>query len=176
MLNNDTRAVVKLQLDVQRFDVQLWHHYVRDNEQAGIRFSSLAERGDTEANRRRVYELNKTCSADIPGRDPFYSYAQYRDVRFQTEVYTAAGVLLAVAGPAWVGLSAASYHKAQGFMFNEMTGVVREYRHRGIATALKVLAIGFAQSLGVPVMYTVHADANHAAIAMNRRLGYTDCR
>lgn len=56
-----------------------------------------------------------------------------------------------------------------------MTGVLKEYRRRGIATALKVLSIEFARSLGVSVIYTVHAAANIAAIAMNRRLGYTDC-
>ena len=176
MSSNDPRAVVKLQLDVQRFDVHRWHHYVRANEHAGLRFSSLAELGDTEANRRQVYALNKTCSADIPGRGPFYSYAEYHAVRFETDAYTAAGVLLARAGPAWVGMSAATHHQEQGFVFNEMTGVVRAYRQRGIATALKVLVIAFAQARGVPVMYTVHAATNHAAITMNRRLGYTDCR
>ena len=176
MSSNDPRAVITLQLDVQRFDVQRWHHYIRDNEHAGIRFSSLAEVGDTDANRRRLYELNKICSANIPGRGPFYSYEEYRAVRFQTDGYTAAGVLLAVAGSAWVGMSATSYHTEKGFIFNEMTGVLREYRQRGIATALKVRSIAFAQSRGVSVMYTVHAAANRAAIAMNRRLGYTECR
>ena len=75
-----------------------------------------------------------------------------------------------------MGMSATSYHTEKGFIFNEMTGVLRQYRHRGIATALKVRSIAFAQSRGVSVMYTVHAAANRAAIAMNRRLGYTECR
>lgn len=174
MSTHDAPPVVKLQLDVRRFKAHLWQHYVRDNERLGIRFCSLAELGDTEANRRRLYELNKTCSADIPGRGPFYSYEQYRDVRLQADTYTAAGVIIAIEGDTWVGMSAVSYHREKGFVFNEMTGVLRGYRHRGIATALKVISIEFARSLGVPVIHTFHAAANSAAIAMNRRLGYTD--
>ena len=174
MSTSGTSPVVKLQLDVQSFDAHLWQHYISSNEESGIGFHTLAELGDTEANRKRLYELNKTCSADIPGRGPFYSYEQYRTDRLQTDTYTPAGIILAAEGETWVGMSAASHHKEQGYVFNEMTGVLREYRRRGIATALKVLSIQFAASLGVPVIHTFHAAANVAAIAMNRRLGYTD--
>jgi RimJ/RimL family protein N-acetyltransferase len=174
MSTSGTNPGVKLQLDVQGFDAHPWQRYISGSERSGIEFHTLAELGDTEANRKRLYELNKVCSADIPGRGPFYSYEQYRDARLQPESYTPAGIILAIEGDTWVGMSAASYHKEQNFVFNEMTGVPREYRRRGIATALKVLAIRFAASLGVPVIYTFHAAANVAAIAMNRRLGYTD--
>ncbi len=175
MSTSGTSPVLKLQRDVQSFDAHLWQHYISSSEQLGIEFHTLAELGDTEANRKRLYELNKLCSADIPGRGPFYSYEQYRDARLQTDSYTPAGIILAVEGDAWVGMSASSWHKEQSFVFNEMTGVLREYRRRGIATGLKVLSIQFAASLGASVIYTVHAAANVAAIAMNRRLGYTDC-
>ena len=166
--------MVKLQIDVQCFDAHLWQHYIRSSEQSGIDFHTLAELGDTEANRKRLYELNKVCSADIPGRGPFYCYEEYRAERLQTDTYTPAGIILAIEGNDWVGMSAVSHHKEQGFAFNEMTGVLKEYRRRGIATALKVLSIQFAASLGVPTIHTFHAAANAAAIAMNRHLGYTD--
>ena len=174
MSTGGTSQVIKLQLDVQRFDAHLWQHYISGSEQSGIEFRTLAELGDTEANRRRLYELNKVCSADISGRGPFYSYEQYCTDRLQTDTYTSAGIILAIEGGTWVGMSAASYHKEQGYVFNEMTGVLREHRRKGVATALKVLSIQFAASLGVPVIHTFHAAANVAAIAMNRRLGYTD--
>jgi len=83
-------------------------------------------------------------------------------------------VILAVEGDAWVGMAASSWHKDQGFVFNEMTGVLREYRRKGVAMGLKVLSVQFAASLGASTIYTVHAAANVAAIAMNRRLGYID--
>ena len=167
--------MVKLKLEFQDFDPSIWRHYISNNEQAGIRFRSLVELGDTEDNRRRLYELNKTCSADIPGRGPFYSYEEYQNVRLLTESFIPAGVILATDGSVWVGMSAVSYNKDKNIVHNEMTGVLREYRRRGIATALKVLSLEFARSLGQPVIYTVHAAANLPMITMNRRLGYTDC-
>ncbi len=174
MSTSGVSPVVRLQLDVQSFDAHLWQHYIRSNEESGVKFHTLAELGDIEVNRKRLYELNKVCSADIPGRGPFYSYEQYREARLQADTYTPAGIILAIEDDTWVGMSAVSYHKEQGFVFNEMTGVLREHRRRGIAVSLKVLSIQFAVSLGVPLIYTFHAAANVAAITMNRRLGYTD--
>ncbi len=174
MSANGTNPMVRLQLDVQTFDADQFQYWVSDSERLGINFCTLAELGDTEANRKHLYELNKICSADILGRGPFYSYEEYHAVRFQTDVYTADGVILALEGNSWVGMAASSWHQEQGYVFNEMTGVLREYRRKGIAMGLKVLSIQFAASLGAAVIYTVHAAANSAAIAMNRRLGYTD--
>jgi predicted GNAT superfamily acetyltransferase len=57
-------------------------------------------------------------------------------------------------------------------MFSEMTGVRRAYRRRGIATALKVIAVGFARARGVSMLRTVHDARSSAAIKMNLRLGY----
>ena len=102
--------MVRLCLDIQSFDASLWQHYVRDNERAGIRFQSLSELGDTATQRKLLYELNKTCSADILGRGPFYTYEEYRDVRLGVDTFTPAGIILAVDGDTWVGMSTASYH------------------------------------------------------------------
>jgi hypothetical protein len=40
--------------------------------------TTLAVLGDTSANRHRIYQLNKACSADIPGRGEFFSYEEVR--------------------------------------------------------------------------------------------------
>jgi RimJ/RimL family protein N-acetyltransferase len=71
-------------------------------------------------------------------------------------------------------MSAASDHRDLGYFFNEMTGVVRSHRGRGIALAMKVLVIERVHTLGVPAIYTVHHAANTAPIALNRKLGYVD--
>lgn len=49
---------------------------------SGVSLASIAELGDTEQLRRRVYELNKECAADIPGRGQFFSYDEYIQRRF----------------------------------------------------------------------------------------------
>lgn len=52
---------------------------------------------------RALYELNKLCSADIPGRGAFYSYEEYIAGRINVPSYAAAGVILAVDEGTWVG-------------------------------------------------------------------------
>jgi RimJ/RimL family protein N-acetyltransferase len=163
-----------LRLDVDRFDPDAFAGAVERCRRAGITFTTVAALGDGDANRRRLYDLNRACSADIPGRGEFYPYPEYLAERVEVPSYDPETVVLALDGDRWVGMSAASEHRDRGFFFNEMTGVVRSHRRQGIALALKVLVIERVRALGVPAIYTIHHAANTAPIALNRKLGYVD--
>jgi RimJ/RimL family protein N-acetyltransferase len=165
---------VRLRLDVERFEPDRYAGVVDRCRRDGIEFATLGGLGDDDANRRRMYELNRECSADIPGRGDFYTYPEYLAERIDVPGYDPAAIALATDAGDWVGMSAASDHRADGYFFNEMTGVVRSHRGRGIALALKVLVIEHVRALGVPAIYTVHHAANTAPIALNRKLGYVD--
>jgi GNAT superfamily N-acetyltransferase len=128
--------------------------------------------GDTHEHRKRLYELNKLCSQDIPGRAPFYTWEEYRLARLEVPRYNPAGVVVALNGGDWIGLSALSDWPDKGFMFAEMTGVVREFRRRGLAIAMKILGIRFAKALGVDRILTLHAAENEAPILLNLSLGF----
>jgi GNAT superfamily N-acetyltransferase len=122
--------------------------------------------------RRRVYDLNKVTAADIPGRGPFFSFEEYEQRRFGHAGYRAEGVILAVDDAQWVGLTQVSLHTRDHFAFNEMTGVLREYRGQHIAQALKLHAISYAQAQQMPVLRTFTDSANLPILGMNRKLGY----
>lgn len=168
-----SRPVVRLRLDLSGFNELPFLPSISRCETEGLAFRSLRELGDTSSNRSALYELNKLCSKDIPGRGEFFSFEEFCGRRFG-ERYDPDGVILALDSESWVGLCATSDWSRSGFAFNEMTGVVRSHRRRGIALALKVLGVRFARTLGVSAVRTVHDAENHAAIAMNRRLGYVD--
>jgi len=165
---------VRLALDVERFDPGAFADVIDRCRRRGIVLTTIAELGDSEPNHRRLYELNRTCSADIPGRGEFYTYAEYRAERIEVDTYDPSMVVIALSGGEWVGMSAASDHGPEGYFFNEMTGVVRAYRHRGIAIAMKVMVIEKVRAHGVPSIRTFHHPDNVAPIALNRRLGYVD--
>ncbi|MFD9353988.1 GNAT family N-acetyltransferase [Streptomyces sp. NPDC060031] len=170
----DAASWVRLELDAAAFDAARFAPYVENCRAAGIGSTTMAALGDGPEPRRALYELNKECSADIPGRGAFSSYEENVRVRFEAPSYDPRGVVIAYDGDAWIGMSATSDHRADGFVFNEMTGVRAPYRGRGISLALKTLGIAFAGLCGVSRIRTVHHAANTRAIAMNRRLGYTD--
>jgi RimJ/RimL family protein N-acetyltransferase len=165
---------VRLALDVDAFEVDRFMPLVERCLSTGIEFATIDELGDHEANHRRLYELNRSCSADIPERGEFYSYAEYRTDRILRETYHPSTVVIALDGDDWVGMTAASDHRNEGYFFNEMTGVLRSHRRRGIAMAMKVLVIDRARELKVSRMLTVHHPDNEAPIALNKRLGYVD--
>ena len=162
-----------LKLDVAGFDYEAFAPIVRRCEDAGIAFTTMAELGDNESNHRRLYELNRTCSADIPERGQFYSYDEYVEQRIRQN-YTPQTTVIAVDGGEWVGMSAASDHSIDGYFFNEMTGVIRSHRGRGIAVAMKAIVVQLVRERGISEIRTIHHPDNLAPIALNRRLGYRD--
>jgi len=168
-----SRPFVKLKLELKSFDEARFPSAIERCERQGISFETMASLGDTNTNRFKLYQLNKTCSADIPARGEFFSFDEFCENRFSTG-YDPLGVLLALHKDAWIGMSASANWQHKNFVFNEMTGVLRDYRRHGIALALKLLGIKYAQSLGVDHIYTIHDAQNTAPIALNRRLGYID--
>jgi L-amino acid N-acyltransferase YncA len=75
---------------------------------------------------------------------------------------------------AWNGMSATSPRPAEGYAFSEMTGVLTPHRGTGLSLTLKLLAIRFVRASGYERLVAFHHPRNDAAIAMNRRLGFTD--
>jgi RimJ/RimL family protein N-acetyltransferase len=165
---------VRLELDTRSFDRSPFLPTVDAVVAAGVSLTTLAALGDTDVNRRRLYELNAECSADIPDRGPFHSWDDYARLRLDVPSFDPGGVVLALDGDEWIGLSASSDHRENGFVFNEMTGVTRPHRRRGIALAMKVTGLDFAVQLEVARVRTLHHPANTGMISLNRRLGFVD--
>jgi len=167
-------AWVRLQLDMDAFDEDQFVPYVQQCRRSGIDFTTMGDFGDTAECRRALYELNKTCSADIPERGAFYTFEEYLADRIDTPSYDARGIVLAVSNAAWAGMTATSLHPAEGYAFSEMTGVLAAHRGQGLSLALKLPAIRFARSSGYRWLRAFHHPDNASAIGMNRRLGFVD--
>ncbi|GAA2362928.1 GNAT family N-acetyltransferase [Nonomuraea africana] len=163
---------VRLELHVDTFDEATFEPYLHRAQESGITFTTMAELGDTPAHRRALYDLNRTCSADIPDRGEFYTYEEYVAQRIDVPAFTPEGVALALLDGTWIGMSATSLHPGKGHAFSEMTGVLAPHRGLGLSLALKLLAIRFVRSSGYERLTTVHHPRNASAIAMNHRLGF----
>jgi GNAT superfamily N-acetyltransferase len=171
---NTTVSWVRLQLDLNTFDDTRFVAGLRRCQQSGISFTTMANLGDTAGCRRALFELNKTCSADIPERGEFYTFDNYLAERIETRFYDPRGVVLARDDNLWVGMCTTSLREAGGYAFSEMTGVLASHRGQGVSLAMKLLAIDFARSSGYRWLRTFHHPLNANAIGMNRRLGFVD--
>jgi GNAT superfamily N-acetyltransferase len=138
----------------------------------GIAVTSLGEWGDSAEHRRAVYELNRTCSADIPGRGEFFAYEEWERLRLESCGTRFDGVVLAFHGDLPVGLCQLTAPPGRPWAFVEMTGVLRAWRRRGIAGAMKTRAFDVARRWGCTEVRTHHHPENLPAISANRALGF----
>lgn len=167
---------VRLRLDVAEFDDQLFAVPLARAADAGFRFTTMSELGDSPEHHRALYELNRTCSSDIPGRGEFYTYPDYLAHRIEVPTYRPDGVIIAIHDDKWIGMTATSLRATEGFAFSEMTGVLGPHRGQGLSLALKIHAIRFVRAAGYRHLVAYHHPDNTAAIGMNRRLGFEDLR
>jgi GNAT superfamily N-acetyltransferase len=161
-------------LDLTTFDTERFLPLVAKAQEQGIRFTSLAAEGNTEAAQRKLFELNETTANDNPSAEGRYqdTFASFQARIFGADWFRADGQILAVDGERYVGLGAVGFEPDGATAFNAFTGIDKEYRGRGIAQALKVLAAQYAKSKGATVIATGNDSENARMLAVNDKLGY----
>lgn len=160
-------------LDLTDFDEHRFDDLTARLHAEGFRFFSLAEAGLTEENKHKLYEVNRDSGLDNPGNDGIFPdyYAFSKDV-FEASWFRADTQILAAHADRWVGLSAIGIYSANRHAYNAFTGVLREYRGRGLAQALKLQTILLAKKQGMRYIRTNNDSENAAMLAVNRKLGY----
>lgn len=128
--------------------------------ESGIVFTAIAELGDTADDRRAPYELNETCSADIPDRGEFLTHDEYVSQRMDVLTPDLRGGILEIDEIAWIGLSPTSLRPDREFACSEMTDLLAPYRGRGVSLALRLLAIRFVRLSGYRWLATFHHPRN----------------
>jgi GNAT superfamily N-acetyltransferase len=183
-----SRHIFESTLDLASFDESRFDGAVAATEGNGFRFFTLADAGDTLASRRTLYALNRSTAMDVPGRHtPFAPFDAFRAQVFDASWFRADAQIVAAhtSDPAQrVGMAALDYFEKQVWdvesgaprtvrrMYHMMTGVEREYRGRGLATALKLLAVRCARRYGAAYLRTNNDSQNAPMLAVNRKLGF----
>jgi GNAT superfamily N-acetyltransferase len=160
-------------LEVTDFDEHKFDDLMRRLHADGFRFFSLAEAGLTAENKRKLYEVNRATGLDNPGNDRTFPdfYAFSKNV-FDASWFRADTQIIASHGERWVGLSAIGIYPADRCAYNAFTGVLREFRGRGLAQALKLQTILLAKRQGMRYIRTNNDSNNAPMLAINRKLGY----
>ena len=162
-------------LDVSEFDAAAYAHLSDKMATQGVEIVSVAELSGRDADwQKRIYDLDVSVTEDTPSphpytHAPFLSYAQseFEDPGFMPEAW-----FVALANGQYVGMTnlGMANEKAK-IMHTYFTGVHRDYRRQGIALALKVRAIEFAQNLGIRTILT-NNEENNPMYQINLGLGF----
>jgi len=122
---------------------------------------------------RRLYDLDAALWVDVPfglsGSVP--TFEQYQVMELADPDFLPAATFVALDGDRWIGLG--SLMSGPGFLMNSMTGVVREWRGRGLARWLKLHTLRYALERGAPEIRTFNDAVNDAILALNRSFGFT---
>lgn len=160
-------------LNLLNFDEHRFRDLMGRMQAQGFSFFSLAEVGLTEENKQRLYELNRAAAMDNPGNDRvFPDYYAFSKNVFEAAWFRAETQIIAAHADQWAGLAAIGIYPAADYAYNAFTGVLREYRGRGLAQALKLQTILLAKKAGVRYIRTHNDSKNRSMLAVNRKLGY----
>ncbi|MBN2170481.1 MAG: GNAT family N-acetyltransferase [Candidatus Krumholzibacteriota bacterium] len=141
----------------------------------GIVIRSLPELQRTvPAWKRRYHELDQHVAADVPWPDPhtLVPFAAWCGKELESPNFVPELHMIALDGERWVGLSNLWKTGSAGRLNTGLTGVVRDHRKRGIATALKVRAAEAAKALGYERTMTWNEQGNAGMLGINERLGF----
>lgn len=131
--------------------------------------------GETpEAIVRGLWELEKLTGPDVPDYRPEAPFPTFEVYWQMWREYTEPRLtVVALDGDRVVGTSFLFYsHRPGKGGYTGYTGVLREYRGKGLALALKLLTVEGAVARGVPRMRTNNDFENPPMLAVNEKLGY----
>jgi RNA polymerase sigma factor (sigma-70 family) len=173
----ETIRLLDLRLTVSEAELSSFSSIVEQVKARGIEISTLGEeRARDPLYVEKLYELTTTLRQDDPARDFFTPPAYYeREARLWLEkAYVLPDAyFIARDGDRYVGVSDLNLLEAMpGGVSHGFTGVRREYRRRGIATALKVSAIEYARRHDFKTIRALNRPAHSSLLALNEKLGF----
>lgn len=160
---------------IPEFDAEKHRAKVEAVENSPIQIKTLAELAAIQPDwQQRLYDLDELLSQDVPMFEPitFPTLEEYVDRFINRPVFLPEGCFVALDGDEWVGISElVRDHEDTTLLYTGLTGVRREYRRQGLATALKVKALLFARSIGALRVETDNEE-NNPMFQINLQLGF----
>lgn len=167
--------IPRSRLNVPTFDSARFAEKLTNIRESSIEIISLSDLMNNDSDwMRRLYDLEWELAQDVPYHDDF---TRPTFETFQKDIVDNPNLLpeawfIAVDGDRWVGMSALWRNPGnEKRLETGLTGVSRDYRRRGLATAMKVTAIEYAGSRGIEEIETDNEE-NNPMYQINLRLGY----
>jgi GNAT superfamily N-acetyltransferase len=162
----------EMRLDTRTIDVAPLRRHVERVEASGIRLTTLDRLRTVDPDwLPKLHALHLVLNRDVPLPDAPNITREWFE-RFALTCPEA--FFVALDGDRYIGESFMHPDDRQPGLLNQrMTGMLREYRGRGVAMALKVLTIEYAQSHGFTRISTWVESTNTGMLAINERLGFT---
>ncbi len=162
-------------LKVQDFDPSSLQIKAQRTEEAGISVRTLAElRDDFMDWKEQYYRLEIEVRAEVPNADPFRAptFEEFSQRHFADPEFDPKTVWIALRGREWLGMTEFFVSDADPKKGHTgLTGVRLAARRRGVATALKLKSLVYAQECGLEVIQTDNEE-NNPMFQINLAFGF----
>ncbi len=163
-------------LQVQEFVLDNFVQAVSQIQQHGIEITTLAEEvRKTETAYEKLYEHHTTTMGDMPLPDTYtpVSYEEFIKQVIKSPNLLPEAFFIAKAGELYVGESYLATSKADSTqLYQGLTAVRQEFRGKGIAIALKIKVIEYAQKNNYHTIKTWNDSENPSMLGINQKLGF----
>ncbi|MFD1731356.1 GNAT family N-acetyltransferase [Deinococcus malanensis] len=163
-------------LDVTTFDEAPYRMLESRLAQQGVRVRSLSDlrAAGIPDLPTRLHALMSDVRSDVPRAEPAtpLSFQVFEEAVLGDPGLLPDAYLVAEHGEALIGQTALFRSEASTDLLTGLTGVTRDWRGRGVATALKIAAIRAARIMGATLIRTDNASDNAPMLAINDRLGF----
>jgi len=161
-------------LDLATFDSAPFADAIQQVTAHGIVIKTWRELEHDPNRNRKLHALVTEVDKDVPTPD------EITPVDFDTFVRASIehpnvlpdGLLIALDGDEYVGMSQLWGSQAAHTLENGLTGVLRSHRRKGIALALKIRNAIWAQQQGYPMIKTFNDSTNRPMLSINEMLGF----
>lgn len=163
-------------LDVPAFDVAAFAGLRQKLEAQGIAFCTVPElQASDPAWLPKLHELDWQLVQDepLPYTPKKMSEERFRQIYLDAPMAMVDSWVVAVENGRYVGNSMLEKSSQPGTVSTGFTGVLRSYRRRGLATALKAQAIAYARTAGFQAIRTGNEE-NNPMLALNKKLGFAE--
>jgi mycothiol synthase len=164
-------------IDVQTFDETPFLPVLEGVVGAGYRIATLAEEFPiTPDADQRLYDLIFRVAAEVPfpgGAVHHETYENWRRSSLESPTSDLAAMFIAKWGEEYVATTTLELpaHTDEPAI-THMTGVLREHRRRGLATALKLMSFRYLKQRGFRELRTHNDTANPPILNLNQKMGY----
>lgn len=173
---SEARREWQSRLDVNGFDPTPFAGTMERVANQGIEITTLAAERDSNENALSdAYELDQVISRDVPDIEPYteVSFDTFRKNVIDAPYSLPEAFLIATHAGRYVALARMfGSEEEPDILYQGLTGVIPEYRGKGIAMALKLATVESARRLGMREIRTWNDTMNRPMLRINEAMGF----
>ena len=169
------KRILECHLDLETFDIERFRCYLGRMREVGIEIATMEELEEDLNRNWKLYRLISVIRDDVPlPESPTrVEFQQFVKSFLENPSRSPDMAFVALCNGEYVGYSDLR-DAGDGSLYCELTGVQRERRRQGVATALKLRGICYGRLRRYRRIKTFNAADNVAILALNKSLGFVE--